>query len=108
MLQSRLLYLLSLSLAYSPRIFADSASVATPTFNVSPGTYQTTQTIKIRDTTPGVSIHYTTSGLAPKASSALYTQPIEIKTTKKLRAIAFGSNGVASAVKTAVYTITPA
>ena len=108
MLQPRFLCLLSLSLAYSPRIFADSASVATPAFSVSPGTYRTTQTITIRDETPGVSIHYTTSGLAPKASSALYTEPIEIKTTKKLRAIAVSSNGAASAVKTGVYTITSA
>lgn len=83
------------------------AAPAVPTFSQPEGSYTTTQNIGINDTTPGAAIYYTTNGLAPTTSSALYTAPIEIKTTMKLRAMA-SLSGQSSGVLTAVYTIVPA
>lgn len=80
----------------------------TPTFNVAAGTYTTKQTVTISDQTPGAVIYYTTNGLAPTTSSAVYSQPVTVTSTTTLRAIAALQNGPASSVMTAVYTLTPA
>ena len=81
---------------------------ATPTFSLAAGTYQTTQTVTISDTSSGASIYYTTSGLAPTTSSTRYSGPITVSSSIKLRALAAVPNGPSSAVFTAVYTIAPA
>jgi hypothetical protein len=84
------------------------APAATPTFNVPAGTYQTTQAVTISDATAGVVIYYTTSGVAPTISSAVYSGPITVTNTITLRAIAAFPNGPASGTMTAVYNLTSA
>lgn len=79
-----------------------------PTFNVAAGTYTTKRTVTISDQTPGAVIYYTTNGLAPTTSSAVYTQPVTITSTTTLRAIAALSDGPPSPIMTAIYTLTPA
>jgi len=82
---------------------------ATPAFSVVPGTYASAQTVSISDATAGVSVHYTTNGSTPIASSSLYSGPITVSATETLQAIAVASNYNNSAVATAAYTImTPA
>jgi hypothetical protein len=79
------------------------AYAAKPTFSVKPGTYSGTTTVKIRDSTRGAVIYYTTDGWTPTASSKRYTGPITIDSTTTLSAIAiapapyFGRSMVASA-----------
>src|SRR5262249_11995265 len=46
---------------------------AMPTFSPAPGTYSTTQSVALSDTTAGASIYYTTDGTTPTASSTLYS-----------------------------------
>ena len=51
-----------------------------PTFSVAPGTYTSTLALTISDTTPGVTIYYTTDGTNPVSTNNVtrYTGPIAI------------------------------
>ena len=83
-------------------------TAASPTFNPTPGTYSSSQSVALSDTTPGNNIFYTTDGNPPTTSSTQYNSgsPIAVtaNTTIKALATAIGYNN--SAVSTGVYTIT--
>jgi len=81
---------------------------ATPTFSEPAGTYETAQTVAIRDATPGAVIYYTTNGVAPTTAAAVYAGPVALDRTTTLRAVAARPNGPASPNFTAVFTIIPA
>ena len=66
-------------------------TVATPTFSPAGGTYTSTQTVTIADTTSGATIYYTTNGTTPTTSSTQYTTPISVSSTETLQAIAVAS-----------------
>jgi len=78
---------------------------ATPKFSVKPGAYSATVTLRIKDSTRGAVIYYTTDGWTPTAASTRYMGPITIDTTTTLQAIAISPNGGRSRVATAVYTL---
>src|ERR1019366_2253493 len=50
----------------------------TPKFSVKPGAYSAAVTLRIRDSTRGAVIYYTTDGWTPTAASTRYTGPITI------------------------------
>lgn len=77
---------------------------ATPTFSLVPGNYTTPQTVTISDTTPGVTIYYSTSGV-PTISSNVYTGPITLDTSATIRAIAVEEGYATSAIAAADYVI---
>jgi hypothetical protein len=108
MLISRFVLLIGLSSAFLPSVIAASTSAAAPTFSVATGIYPTAKTVTITDATAGAAIYYTTSGLAPTASSTPYGGPVSVGSNMTLRAIAVFPGGPASPAATAVYTITPA
>lgn len=58
--------------------------------------------VGLKTTAPGLTIHYTTDGSAPTASSPRYTSPLVLKETTTLHAIAC-KNGQCSQVATAVF-----
>jgi hypothetical protein len=80
-------------------------TVATPTFSPGGGSFTTAQSVTISDATAGASIHFTTNGSTPTASSTLYTGPVTIASTSTLQAIAVASGLTNSAVASATYTI---
>jgi hypothetical protein len=84
---------------------ASQSQTTTPTFLPVAGTYTTTQTVTISDTTPNATIYYTTNGNLPTTSSAKYTGAITVSATETLEAIAVATGYSASAVQSASYTI---
>lgn len=78
---------------------------ATPTVSIASGTYTSSQTVSLKDTTSGVSIYYTLDGTAPTKASNLYSSPITISSSKTLKAIAIDGLGNSSAVLSVSYII---
>ena len=79
------------------------ASVATPAFSPSSGSFYVPQTVSISCATEGAEIHYTLDGTTPDESSAVYSTPFTVSATTTVKAIAYlGSD--ASNVNTATYT----
>ncbi|HWG19258.1 MAG TPA: chitobiase/beta-hexosaminidase C-terminal domain-containing protein [Terracidiphilus sp.] len=75
-------------------------AAATPTFSLSSGTYTSTQTVSISDTTPDAVLYYTLDGTSPTIYSAKYQAALAIgqTTTVNVVAVASGySNSAASA-----------
>jgi Legume lectin domain/Chitobiase/beta-hexosaminidase C-terminal domain/Bacterial lectin len=85
-----------------------SASASIPTFSPAAGTYTTSQSVTISDSTPGATIYYTTDGATPTTSSSVYSGPITISSTETLQAIAAASGYSNSSVASATYTINDA
>ena len=79
----------------------------TPTFSPGSGTYSTAQSVTISDTTPGVTIYYTTNGSFPTTSSTSCSNPctVTVSSTTTVKAIAAGNGISQSAVGFANYTI---
>jgi len=84
---------------------ASATTVATPTFSPAAGTYTSTQTVTISDTTSGASIYYTTNGNTPTTASTHYSSPVSVSVTQTLKAIGTHSGDTNSAVGSAKYTI---
>jgi N-acetylneuraminic acid mutarotase len=80
-------------------------AVATPTFSLASGTYSSTQSVTISDTTPNATIYYTTDGTWPTTSSAVYGGPISVSTSEIIKAMATADGYAQSAVATAAYSI---
>jgi hypothetical protein len=81
-----------------------SGTVATPTFNPAPGAYS--QPVSISTTTTGATIRYTTNGTAPtETNGTIYSGPITLTATTTIKAIAYESGFVDSAVASATYTV---
>ncbi|MFA7057965.1 MAG: chitobiase/beta-hexosaminidase C-terminal domain-containing protein [Candidatus Cloacimonadales bacterium] len=76
-----------------------------PTFNPAPGIYNQAQSVEIICTTPNANIRYTINGTNPTESSQLYNNPINISTTKTLKARAFKTNYLSSEIVSGTYTI---
>ena len=89
-------------------VIAATATVATPTFSVTPGTYTSAQTVSLADATTGAVIYYTTNGTTPTTASTKYTGAIKVATTETVLAIATAPNYGTSAVATGAYTIAAA
>ena len=79
--------------------------VATPSFTPAGGTYVGSATVTISDATSGATIHYTTDGSTPTASSPVYSGPILVTQTTTIRAMATASGMTDSDVASATYTI---
>jgi hypothetical protein len=95
------------SSAVASASYTINGSVATPILSVASGTYSSTQTVALSDTTSGASIYYTTNGSIPTTSSALYNGPITVSSTETILAIAAAQNYNNSPVATGIYVIIP-
>jgi N-acetylneuraminic acid mutarotase len=85
-----------------------SVSVAAaPTFSLAPGTYPTTQTVTLADSTPGATIYYAINGI-PTTASNIYTGQITVSSSEIIEAMAVAAGYANSTTVTANYTIWPA
>lgn len=80
-------------------------NAAIPTFNPPGGDYLTAQSVFISCATAGATIRYTTNGVEPDSSSAIYTGPISINSSGLLSAKAFKSGWNESETAQAMYII---
>jgi len=76
-----------------------------PKFSLKPGSYNSTTTVRITDSTRGAIIYYTTDGWTPTATSQRYMGPITISSTTNLQAIAIAPNLARSFVSSANYVV---
>jgi len=84
---------------------APTEKVATPTFSPAAGTYTEAQNVAISCDTEGATIHYTTDGTTPTATSPTYDGAINVSETTTIKAIAVKDGMTDSAVASATYTI---
>jgi len=90
----------------SYRIMAPPPKVFAPRFNIAGGSYNRAQTVAISTATPGASIRYTLDGSVPAITVGnLYSEPILIKESAELNAVAFAVDMADSSVTTAYYDI---
>jgi chitobiase/beta-hexosaminidase-like protein/Big-like domain-containing protein len=78
---------------------------APPTFSPAAGTYTSTQTVTITDSTPNASIYYTTNGTPASTGSTLYSGPIQVAASETIEAVAIAPGFSQSAESLAAYTI---
>ena len=80
-------------------------TVATPTFTPNgASSFTGTQSVTISCTTVGATIHYTTDGTAPTASSPIYSTALSLTSTTTVKAIAVKAGMNNSATATATFT----
>jgi hypothetical protein len=91
--------------AVASAAYTITVTVVTPTFSPAAGTYSSTQSVALSDSTSGAAIYYTTNGTTPTTSSTRYTGPITVSATETLQAIAVATGDTNSAVASATYTI---
>lgn len=80
-------------------------AAATPTFSPTAGTFSASQSVSIADSTSGATIHYTTDGTTPSATSSVYSTPITVAATMTVKAMASASGYSDSAVASGTFTI---
>lgn len=78
---------------------------AIPAFSVSPGTYTSSFSVVIVDSTPGAKIYYTRDGSTPNRGSVPYSSPISVTSTQTINALAVAWGYNDSAVSSDFYTI---
>ncbi|WP_263367392.1 chitobiase/beta-hexosaminidase C-terminal domain-containing protein [Edaphobacter bradus] len=81
-------------------------NIAPPMFTPPAGTYVGPQQIVLSDAVNGATIHYTTDGSAPTATSPVYSAPIVVTANETINAYATGSGYPDSPVVSASYIIT--
>ena len=91
----------------STATFTIGSATSPPDFSPAGGTYSSSQTVQLSDTTPGATVYYTTDGTQPTHGSQQYTTPIPVTSTSTIKAIASSSGLNDSPVAMATYTINP-
>jgi hypothetical protein len=79
--------------------------VAKPKFSVKGGAYAAAITVRMKDSTRGTYIYYTTDGWTPTTASRRYTGPVKLSSSATLQAIAVTPGSMRSEITSAVYTI---
>lgn len=78
-------------------------TAATPAFDPGPRSFSGSLTVSITDSSPGVSIYYTTDGTVPTQNSSLYSAPVSITSTTTFSAFATSPGYLPSPVASAVF-----
>jgi hypothetical protein len=90
----------------SSAAYTVTGTVATPTFSVGTGTYSQPQSVTITTSTSGGSIRYTTDGSTPTSSTGtLYSGPVSVAGSLTLKAMAYKTDWLDSALASASFTM---
>lgn len=81
---------------------------ATPTFSIAAGTYNSTLSVAITDSTPGAVIYYTVVGGAITMPAAHYSGPVTVSSSQTIYAFATAPGFSHSQQAIAAYTVIPA
>ena len=84
-------------------VYTITSQAATPTFSPAPGSYATTQTVSLSDSTPSSTIYYTLDGSTPTTGSSVYSTPLTVSTTTTVKAISTASGFTQSNVASGTY-----
>lgn len=76
-----------------------------PRFSRKSGSYRAGTTVRLKDSTRGAVMYYTTDGWTPTTQSQRYIGPITLQSTMMLQVIAVAPGCLPSSVASAVYTI---
>ena len=79
--------------------------VVKPTADIPTGTYNETKKVTLSTLTENAKIYYTLDGSDPDDKDILYNDPIEVKETTKIKAIAYDKDGNTSTVAVFDYVI---
>jgi hypothetical protein len=79
-------------------------TAATPSISKKSGSYNSSFIVRLKSSTRGAAIYYTTDGWTPTVDSLRYTGPISIDSSTKLQAIAVAPNLQRSLVASAQFT----
>jgi hypothetical protein len=82
-----------------------ASQTSAPVLSLPSGSYTSTQTLSLSDSTPGAQIFYTTNGSAPTANSTLYSGALTVAKTETVNAVAAVPGGSTSAIASATYTL---
>jgi Legume lectin domain/Chitobiase/beta-hexosaminidase C-terminal domain/Fn3 associated len=93
--------------AASTATYTVQSQTAPPNISPAAGTYNSSQTIQLSDTTPNAIIYYTTDGSTPNHNSKQYSTPISVTATTTISAIASSPSLNDSPVVVALFTINP-
>src|SRR5271156_2964257 len=93
--------------AVSSATYNFNTQTSMPQFSPAAGSYTTTQSVTISDSTSGAVIYYTTDGSTPTTSSTKYTGPISVGASTVINAIATDNGLTNSNLASASYTIQP-
>src|SRR5439155_463214 len=85
--------------------FPTPPTAATPVLSPGGGTFTSSVTVTLTDSTSGATIYYTTDGSTPTTASTPYTGPITVTQTTTVKAIATAPGYATSAPASATYTI---
>ncbi len=88
--------------------FTGKPVAASPYFSLAGGTYSSTQTLVLTDSTPGAKIYYTTDGSSPSDDGRIYTGPITIECSQLVMAVAVAPGYRSSPAGAKLYMIVPA
>jgi len=84
---------------------AAPGTVATPSFSVTEGTYNTPQSVALSCETDGATIYYTTDGTDPTTNSSVYENAISVNQTMTIKALAVKNDMTDSQIASATYTL---
>ncbi len=84
---------------------AKTPATPNPTLSPKPGKYALGLFVTIQDSMPDANIHYTVDRSEPNDNSPLYTEHIPVRSTTKIRAIAFAQGHSLSKSVTGSYQI---
>jgi nucleoid-associated protein YgaU len=89
--------------------FTITGTVAEVSFDPAGGSFDSAATVSLATSTEGAQIYYTTDGSEPGAGKGtLYSDPLSVKETQSIKAVAVKQGWTDSAVAQALYTINAA